>query len=87
VTYVTPWCCVEQREELLEERACVPTGQEFLLHSPKNAPGSAISFVLSGPQLIRLHVRTDDESESYVINRAQAASFSSFMFGTQLNSV
>jgi hypothetical protein len=43
---------VEQREELLEERACVPTGQEFLLHSPKNAPGSALSFVLSGPQVL-----------------------------------
>jgi hypothetical protein len=39
---------------LLEERACVPTGQDFLFHSPKNAPGSALSFVLSGPQDINI---------------------------------
>jgi 5-methylcytosine-specific restriction enzyme subunit McrC len=36
---------------LLKQRACVPTGQEFLFHSPKNAPGSALSSVLSGPQV------------------------------------
>jgi hypothetical protein len=43
---------VEQREKALEERACVPKGQDFLFHSPKNAPGSALSSVLSGPQLL-----------------------------------
>ena len=51
VTHVTPWCCFEQREELLEERACVPTDEELLFHSLKNAPGSAFSSFLSGSQV------------------------------------
>ena len=40
-----------------------------------------------GIKLIRLHGRVDDESKNYVPNSVQAASFSSFTFGNQLNSV